>query len=57
MRLRRFSAALCITLLAACQPVGPDRPHTTVGPDLTKLRSEFNADSGMARVVMLVAAT
>lgn len=43
--------------LMACQPRGPDRPHTALGKDLSLLRAAFNADSGNVRVVMLVSPT
>jgi hypothetical protein len=45
------------TALLACQPSGPDRPHTALGSRAQELRAAFNADSGMVRVVMLVSPT
>jgi hypothetical protein len=45
------------TALVACQPAGPDRPHTVLGSQAQELRAAFNADSGMVRVVMLVSPT
>jgi hypothetical protein len=48
--------ALAAALLA-CQPSGPDRPHTALGPNAEELRAAFNADTGKVRVVMLVAPT
>jgi hypothetical protein len=48
--------ALAVSLLA-CQPSGPDRPHTALGPSADELRAAFNADTGHVRVVMLVAPT
>lgn len=45
------------TALVACQPAGPDRPHTVLGSEAQELRAAFNADSGMVRVVMLASPT
>ena len=49
-------AVLAASLLA-CQPSGPDRPHTTLSANAEELRTAFNADVGKVRVVMLVAPT
>ena len=58
MRTRRTVAgALLLIGMAACQPPGNDRPHTSLGDDAAALRAAFNADSGKVRVVMLVAPT
>lgn len=45
------------TVLVACQPAGPDRPHAALGSKAQELRAAFNADSGMVRVVMLASPT
>lgn len=50
-------AVVSLVATMACQPPGEDRPHTALGPDAGELRTAFNADSGMVRVVMLVAPT
>ena len=60
MRGRCSTVAELTTLAAsllACQPSGPDRPHTTLSPNAEELRAAFNADTGKVRVVMLVAPT
>ena len=46
-----------LATLLGCQPSGPDRPHTALGPQVEELRAAFNADTGKVRVVMLVAPT
>jgi hypothetical protein len=48
---------VALATLLGCQPGGPDRPHTALGPHAEELRAAFNADSGKVRVVMLVAPT
>lgn len=53
-RLPRIALA---SALVACQPAGPDRPHTVLGSQAQELRAAFNADSGMVRVVMLASPT
>lgn len=57
MRARNTIAAALIAGLAACQPSGPDRPHTALGADLSALHAAFNADSGKVRIVMLASPT
>lgn len=41
----------------ACEPPGQNRPYTALGPNAEQLRTAFNADSGMVRVVMLASPT
>ena len=53
---RLFGIAFPAALIA-CQPPGPDRPHTTLNSRADELRAAFNADSGMVRVVMLASPT
>lgn len=53
----QLQLAVSLFVMMACQPSGEDRPHTALGPDADELRTAFNADSGMVRVVMLVAPT
>jgi len=57
MRCSHRSGIVLATALLACQPPGTDRPHTVLGSQAEQLREAFNADSGMVRVVMLVAPT
>lgn len=46
-----------VAAIVGCQPGGTDRPHTAFGASLSALRSAFNADSGMVRVVILASPT
>ena len=50
-------AVTVAAVLIACEPPGPDRPHTTLGSGAAELRAAFNADSGFVRVVMLASPT
>ncbi len=54
---RIFARTALLALVLACQPAGPDRPHTALGPEAEQLRAAFNSDTGDVRVVMLVAPT
>jgi hypothetical protein len=57
MRSRDTVAAVLVAGLLGCQPSGPDRPHTPLGPDLSLMQAAFNADSGKVRVIMLASPT
>jgi hypothetical protein len=54
---RMLSLTVLAAALLACQPPGPDRPHTVLGPSAEQLRTAFNSDSGKVRVVLLLAPT
>jgi len=56
-RKSHLSGIALATALVACQPPGPDRPHTSLGSQAQELRTAFNADSGKVRVVMLASPT
>jgi len=53
----RSIGGILIALMGGCQLSGPVRPHTVLGAEAQELRTAFNADTGMVRVVLLVAPT
>lgn len=55
-RLLPWMAAF-LPMLMACQQHGPVPRHTVVSPNLSELRSQFNADTGKVRAIFLAAPT
>ncbi len=53
----RLCGVLMLALIAACQLKGPASPYTVLGTEAQEFRAAFNADTGMVRVVLLVAPT
>ncbi len=46
-----------LALIGGCQLKGPARSYAVLGAEAQELRDAFNADTGMVRVVLLVAPT
>lgn len=60
MRTRRVFSPLVLVLLiaaTACVDRQKIRAHTPLGANVEAIRTQFNADAGRVRVVMLVAPT
>lgn len=57
MKHQRWFGFLLVVLVGACQLNGLTRSHTVMGANAQELRIAFNADTGMVRVVLLVAPT
>jgi hypothetical protein len=53
----RFLRSASLVMLVGCGPSAAAPGHTVLSPDLSALRSQFNADTGKVRAIFLAAPT
>ena len=54
---RGVAVALAIAVVAIAVSRGPERPYEPLSPQVANLRTQFNADVGKVRILLLPAPT